>query len=205
MREIIYFSNKARTSGNFDTSKLMDAGRMDIAIHVLINTFFLSHKIRQNTKLHLIFNGPPNPPMHFELFPGHVIPETGGQAGKDQPDISKKDVANLIKKMLYKYKKDKKTEVWPGYEIEKKSLFKVIGELEKQKKQIYILDARGQDIRKIKFKDSPIFVLADQDGFPKKELKKLKTFGTPVSIGKPTYFASQVVTIVNNELDRQGV
>ena len=74
-----------------------------------------------------------------------------------------------------------------------------------RKKQIYILDAKGEDIRKIKFKDNPIFVLADQDGFPHKELKKLKSLGTAISVGKPTYFASQVVTIVNNELDRQKI
>ncbi len=205
MREIIYFSNKARTSGNFDTSELMGAGRMDIAIHVLINAFFLSHKLRQDTKLHLIFNGPPNPPMHLELFPGKVIPETGKQAGSDSPDISKKDVANLIKKMLYKCKKDGKNEVWTGYSIEKKSLFKVIDELIREEKQIYILDEKGEDIRKVKFADNPVFVLADQEGFPKKELRKLKSLGTSISVGKPVYFASQVVTIVQNELDRQGI
>ncbi|MEA3329357.1 MAG: tRNA (pseudouridine(54)-N(1))-methyltransferase TrmY [Nanoarchaeota archaeon] len=204
MRDFIYFSNKARTSGNFSTSDLMKAGRMDIAIHVLINAFFLSHKIRTDTKLHLIFNGPPSPPAHLELFPGNVIPETGKQAGKNQPDISKKDVANLIKKMLYKLHKEK-TEVWPGYTIEKKSLFKTIDQLIEEGKEIYILDAKGEDIRKIKLKNNSVFVLADQDGFPKKELKKLKTLGTPIRVGKQTYFASQVITIVNNEIDRQGI
>ena len=205
MREIIYFSNKARTSGNFDTSELMGAGRMDIAIHVLINAFFLSHKLRQDTKLHLIFNGPPNPPMHLELFPGKVIPETGKQAGSDSPDISKKDVGSLIKKILYKYRQEEKNEVWTGYSIEKKSLFKVIDELIREEKQIYILDEKGEDIRKVKFADNPVFVLADQEGFPKKELRKLKSLGTSISVGKPVYFASQVVTIVQNELDRQGI
>jgi len=203
MRQFLYFSNKARTSGNFDTRDLMSAGRMDIAIHVFINVFFLSHKMRQDTKLHLIFNGPPDPPKHLELFPGKAIPETGAESGKNQPDISKKDVANLIKKMLYKYKRDKK--VWNGYNIEKKSLFKVIDELEKKGNEIYVLDAKGDDIRNIKIKQNPVFVLGDHESFNKKELKKLKSTGTLVSVGKPTYFASQVVTIINNEMDRQGI
>src|SRR3989338_5621128 len=140
MREFIYFSNSARTSGNFSTEKLMDAGRMDIAIHVLINAFFLSHKLREDTKIHLIFNGPPNPPQHLELFPGKSIPETGKSAGDDKPDISKRDIRN------------------------------------------------------IKFDENPVFILADHHGFNKKELKKLLSYGTPVSVGKQTYFASQVVT-----------
>jgi tRNA (pseudouridine54-N1)-methyltransferase len=203
MREFIYFSNRARTTGTFQTDNLMKAGRMDIAIHVLINALFLSHKLRQDTKVHFLFNGPSDPPKHLEIFPGKYIPESGREKG--QPDISKKDVANLIKKMLFKYKKGEKTSVWEGYDIEKKSFFKVIAELESEGKEIFILDDRGEDIRNIKFPDNPIFVLADQNGFPKKELKKLKSFGRKVSVGKQTYFASQVVTIVNNELDRQGI
>lgn len=198
MREFIYFSNKAKTTGNFDTSKLMEAGRMDIAIHVLINAFFLSHKVRENTKLHLIFNGPPNPPAHLELFPN-------GQMTSGNITLSKKNVAGLIKKLLYKLNKNKKIEVEPGYEIEKKSLFKVIDELEKQDKEIYVLDSKGEDIRDIKFNKNSVFILADQDGFPKKELRKLKSLTKPISVGKNTYFASQVITIVNNELDRQGI
>jgi tRNA (pseudouridine54-N1)-methyltransferase len=195
MREFIYFSNKAKTSGKFDSSKLMDAGRMDIAIHVFINTFFLSHKVRENTKLHLVFNGPPNPPQHLEIFPD-------GNKSSGAITLSKKNVAGLIKKLLYKANKTKKIEIEPGYTIEKKSLFKTIADIPNE---LYILDAKGEDIRNIKFQDNPIFILADQDGFPKKELKKLKSLGTAVSVGKQTYFASQVVTIVNNELDRQGI
>ncbi len=203
MREFIYFSNKARTTGNFSTKELMKAGRIDIAIHVLINAFFLSHKIRTDTKLHLIFNGPPNPPAHLELFPGLSLPETGRSSGSNSPDISKKDVGNLLKKMLYKLNNKKKTKVWEGYSIEKKSLFKIIDELIQEGKEIFILDAKGEDIRKTKIPEKSVFVLADQSGFPKKELKKLKSLGTPISIGKATYFASQVTTIVQNEIDRQ--
>jgi len=198
MREFIYFSNNARTSGKFDASKLMEAGRLDIAIHVFINVFFLSHKIRDNTKLHLIFNGPPNPPQHLELFPD-------GRKTSGSIILSKKNVAGLIKKMLYKSRNDSKVEIEPGYTIEKKSLFKVIEELEEEGKEIYILDAKGKDVREIDFQDNSVLILADQDGFNKKELKKLKSLGQSVSVGKQTYFASQVITIVNNELDRQGI
>jgi len=198
MREFIYYSNKARTSGNFSTTNLMEAGRMDIAIHVLINAFFLSHKVREKTKVHLIFNGPPNPPQHLELFPDGKI--TSGSI-----TISKKDVANLIKKMLYKGKGEKRVIVEEGYEIEKKSVFNVINDLIDEGKKIYILDQKGEDIRKTKFEDNCVFIIGDNDGFPRKELKKLKTLGKPISVGKNVYFASQVVTIINHELDIQGI
>lgn len=198
MREFIYFSNKAVTSGKYISNNLMQAGRMDIAIHVLINSLFLSHKIRENTKVHLIFNGPPNPPQHLIIFPDGKI-----SSGKIQ--LSKKDVANLIKKLLYKSNPNKLTKVEEGYEVEKKSIFKVIDEMVEDNKEIYILDQNGEDIRDVSFNKNktPVFIIGDHDGFHKKDLKKLRSIGIPVSVGKNTYFASQVVTIINNELDRQ--
>ncbi|KKL73216.1 hypothetical protein LCGC14_2077110 [marine sediment metagenome] len=127
MRNFVYFSSEARTSGNFNVSELMKAGRMDIVMHVIINSFFLSHSLRDDVKLHLIFYGAPDPPKHIEI---QVKPET---------KLSKKDVPNLIKKILYKYREGKKTEVLPGCSIEKKSFLKVIGELAKENKKIFTL------------------------------------------------------------------
>lgn len=205
MREFVYFSQSARTSGNFDVNNLMNAGRMDIAIHVLISAFFLSHDVREDVKLHLIFYGQPDPPKHIELVvrKNQGIPETGKKV--ESLDISKKDVAGLIKKILYKYKQGKKTEIFDGCFIEKKSFFSLIEELQKQGKEIFLLDKKGEDIRKAKIKENSVFVLGDHQGLPKKELKRLKSIANLVSVGNKMYFASHVVTIVNNELDRRGV
>ncbi|MBU2616633.1 MAG: hypothetical protein KKB79_01470, partial [Nanoarchaeota archaeon] len=75
MRNFVYFSNSAATSGKALSGgnvNLMKAGRMDIVIHVIINAFFISHDIRDDLKLHLIFNGPPDPPRHIEI---NITPE----------------------------------------------------------------------------------------------------------------------------------
>jgi len=195
----------------------MEAGRMDIACHVLINAFFLSHRIREDAKLHMIFYGMPDPPKHLEFFPSKKLGDTENQIdtkkisdfrGAQKPkviDISKRDVAGLIKKMLYKYKPGIKNEVAPGYWIEKKSLFAVIEELKEQGKAVYVLDEKGKDIRDIKISEDCVFLLGDHEGLPAKELKRLKKICVPVSVGNKVYFASQVVTIVSNELDRRGI
>lgn len=188
----MYFSSTARTSGNFPVDKLMDAGRMDIAMHVVINTFFLSHSLRDDTVLHLVFYGAPDPPKHIEI---QVNQETG---------LSKKDVAGLIKKILYKYRPGKKTEAVPGCFIEKKSFLDVINELADKGKEIFIMDEGGDSIRKTKISENGVFVIGDQEGFPKKELKRLKKRFKLVSVGPKVYFASQVVTILNNEMDLRG-
>lgn len=198
MREFIYFSGKARTSGNF--SDLMEAGRMDIACHAVINAFFLSKKMRDDVKLHLVFYGQPDPPKHLEMFPGKQA-----EGVKEQLDISKKDIAGLIKKMLYKYKLGKKIEVWNGFFIEKKSLIKLVEELKEKGKNIYLLEQKGENIEEIKIEENPVFILGDNEGIPQKELKRLREMCELVSLGEKVYFASQVVTIVNHELDKREI
>ncbi len=194
MRQFVYFSKSAVTSGNaLSEGNLMKAGRMDIAIHTIIAGFFLSHDLRKDTKMHLIFYGMPDPPKHIEI---QVVPEL---------EISKKDVANVIRKILYKYKEGKKTEALPGCFVEKKSFLKVIEDLIEEGNEIFILDKKGMDIREAKIPENCVFVLGDHEGLPPKEFKRLKKMVNSVSVGPKMYFASQVVAVVNNELDRRGV
>jgi len=202
MRNFIYYSKKARTSGNFDLQNLMKAGRMDIACQIVIMSFFVSHHLREDVKLHLIFDGAPDPPKHLELSPG----ENFMADEEHRIDISKKDVGSLLKKMLYKYKKGEKREVSKGYFVEKKSLVKVAEELVAEGKQIFIMDKKGEDIRKIDKLDNAVFIIGDQDGIPKQEMKRLKNLDVKkVSIGSQMYFASQTMTIIQNELDRRNL
>lgn len=198
MREFIYYSRSAPTAGNMIKDDLMKAGRLDIAIHSIIASFFLSHSFREDVKMHLIFAGPPNPPRHLELKP-----VTEGETGVDKIYLNKSNVSQVIKKMLYKYKEGEKKEIFPGYWIEKKGFLDLANELHDSGRELYILDSKGEDIRKVDISKSPVFILGDHLGLPSKELKRLKSICRPVSIGKKTYFASQTIAIVNNELDRR--
>jgi tRNA (pseudouridine54-N1)-methyltransferase len=191
-REFIYYSQNAVTAGNMIKDDLMKAGRMDIAINVLISAFFLSHDIRKDVKLHLIFEGPPNPPVHILI-----------EYDKDL-QISKKDVAGLIKRILYKCpsEKGKVVKALPGCSVEKKSFEALVEELDKEGKNVFLLDKKGEDIRKIKFKGNEVFILGDQEGFPDSKRHLLKRIDK-ITVSPKMLFASQVLTIVHNELDRQ--
>lgn len=191
MREFLYFSSKAPTTGNFDDSKLKEAGRLDIVCHFVINSFFVSNAIRPEVRLHLVFYGRPDPPRHIIL----EINE------KNKEFFSKKDVAGLIQKMLYKYKKGQKTEVFDSCSIEKKSFLDVVDELKKEGKEIYLLDKEGQPLRDISFDKDAVFVLGDHEGIPKSEKKEIEKIAKKISLGKVMYFASQSLTILQNELD----
>jgi len=160
---------------------------------------FLSHKLRTDTKLHLVFAGQPDPVEHLELKP-----ETQGKTGVDKIYLNKKDISGLIKRMLYKYKPNTKTQVFPGYWIEKKALSELVKDLKAQGKQLFVLDSKGEDIRTAKIGKNPVFILGDHLGLQdKKALKRLKQTCKPISIGKKTYFTSQTVAIVHNEIDRR--
>ena len=198
MRELIYYSRTAPTAGNYIREDLQESGRIDIAIHTIISAFFLSHKIRTDMKLHLIFAGPPDPVKHIEMKP-----VTEGKTGIDKIYMGKKDVSSVLKKLLYKFKEGERKEVFPGFWIERKNFLEVVKELEKEGRNLYILDADGEDIREIEIEENPIFILGDHKGLPDKDFKRLKKMCKPVSIGKRTYFASQTISIVNNELDRR--
>ena len=197
MRHFVYFSSSAVTSGNAlsrnSEGDLRKAGRMDIAIHSFIQGVFLSHAIRENVVFHFIFYGQPDPPKHIEI------------QVRNETEISKKDVGNLLKKILYKYQENKKTEVLPGCFVEKKSFLKIIEELIEKGNEIFILDKKGEDIRKAKISKNCVFILGDQNGLPKKEFKRLKNYCKSISVGNLMYFASQTVAVVNNELDYRGI
>ena len=193
MRHFVYFSPSAATSGKALSGDLMKAGRMDIAIHSIIQGLFLSHDFRKDTIMHLVFYGMPDPPKHIEI------------QIKDDTYISKKNVAKIIQKILYKYKEGEKTEVFPGCFVEKKSFLNVIDDLMNKGSQIFILDKRGKNIRDIEIKDNAVFIVGDHEGLPRKELKRLKNIAVPVSIGNKMYFASQTIAVVNNELDIRNI
>ena len=189
IREFIYYSKSAVTSGNLIKDDLKKAGRMDIVCNVIISAFFISNEMREDVKFHLIFDGPPNAPRHLVL-----------ESNKEMP-ISKKNVAGMIKRMLYKSPDSEGLlEIFPGALIERKGFEKVVKELDIEGKDVLLLDGKGKDLRRMELKEA-VFIIGDHEGFPKDKGRFLKRIDK-VSVGPRVLFASQVITILHNELDR---
>jgi len=191
MREFIYYSKSAVTAGNMIGDNLMQAGRMDIVCNVIISAFFTSNAMREDVRFHLIFDGPPYAPRHLVL-----------ESNKEMP-ISKKNVAGLIKRMLYKAKDEEGLrEICPGCSIEKKSFEHLVKELDKGGKDVLLLDGKGVDVREADLDKQPVFIIGDHEGFPTNKKKFLKKIDK-IKVGPRILFASQVIIVLHNELDRQ--
>lgn len=194
MRHFIYYSGTGVTSGKaMSQGNLMQAGRMDIAIHSFIQAVYLSKGFREDVKFHFVLYGMPDPPKHIEI------------TVTEELELSKKDVAKILKKILYKFKEGQKTEVLPNCFVEKKPLLKVISDLMEEDIEVFILDKKGESLREIEIPKNCAFLIGDHAGLPRKESKRLKTMVEPVSVGPHMYFASQVVAVINNELDFRGI
>jgi len=171
MREFIYYSKSAVTAGNMIKDNLMQAGRMDIVCNVIISVFFVSNAMRDDVRLHMIFDGGPNAPRHLVMESNSEMP------------ISKKNVAGLIKRMLYKARDEEGLrEILPGCSIEKKGFEALVRELDSEG-NVLLLDGKGEDLRELELKENEIFIMGDHDGFPagmkkflKKSQKRLKRF-----------------------------
>jgi tRNA (pseudouridine54-N1)-methyltransferase len=191
MREFIYYSKSAVTAGNLIGDDLMKAGRMDIVCNMIISCFFVSNEMREDVCLHMIFDGPPHAPRHLVLKSNSEMP------------ISKKDVAGLIKRMLYKSPDTEGLkEIFPGCFIEKKGFETLVKELDAQGKNVFVLEKKGEDIRELDLKGNEVFILGDHDGFPKDKEKFLKRV-EGISVGPKVLFASQVLVLLHNEFDRK--
>ena len=191
MREFVYYSANAVTAGNLIKDDLKKVGRLDIVCNFIVSCFFVSNAMRDDVRVHLIFDGGPNNPRHLVL-----------ESNEDMP-ISKKNVAGLIKRMLYKARDEEGLrEIVPGCFIEKKGFEKLLRGLDAIVKNVLLLDGKGKDVRDVDLKDV-VFVIGDHEGLPAGMKKFLKSVDG-VSVGPKVLFASQVVTVLHNEMDRQA-
>ncbi len=183
------FFNEARSDPFWKDP--MKAGRMDIVSNVVIHSFFVSNAMRGNVKLHLILNGPRDPPKHIEIVSN---PET---------PFSKKDISELIRIALWKYEKRKRRiEALPGVFVDKESFEDV---LESEEGPMYLLDKRGKPIWEVEIEENPMFILGDHIGLPKDLVKfARKKVDDVISLGDITYFTSQCIIILHFLMDMMG-
>ena len=174
---IVIFQNPLPDKINL--KDLPGSGRLDMVGRIVNSAFWLSHDIRRNVKLHLIW---PNIYIRFE----------GNRMRKVSPD--ERNIAIFIKKAKenlrnYEY------EFHPGIFVGKKTLKEVLDSLNDK---IYLLTEDGKEI---KFSEGA-FILGDHKGFKNEDLKIIEKYNpTKISLGRKSYLTSHCIVIVNYLLD----
>lgn len=195
MREFVLYSNKGRTGPDFTLKDLPGSGgRMDLVARCVISALWLSRKMRKDSRIYISLNGPPNPTLALRF--------DGGELERVAPD--ERNVAIWIKKVLKRG--DMESREWrgvhDGVSLSSMGFKDIIGEM--RKKQIYLLHEGGKDVRDVELSDNPVFVLGDHMGLPENEKEFLERRETKkISLGPESYFSSQSITLVHNELDRR--
>jgi tRNA (pseudouridine54-N1)-methyltransferase len=82
----------------------------------------------------------------------------------------------------------------------------LIEELASEGTFFYILHEKGTDIARVKLKEDSVFVLGDHLGLPRNEEKFVERFEhEKISLGTTSYLASQCITVLHYELDKNKI
>jgi tRNA (pseudouridine54-N1)-methyltransferase len=180
LMEFILFSRKGRTNGNF--KNLREAGRLDVVHQCLLLAFFTSGALRRDVLFHIILGGPPRPPVHL-TFDGRKLRDVR---------TDERTWEDIFRKVL-------SGGTHPGVQYARESFQDVV----KTKRSIFVLEEKGEDVQNIDFGETPVFVLGDHVGLPKKDEKFALRYGTKISLGRKPYLAATCVDILNYILDRR--
>jgi tRNA (pseudouridine54-N1)-methyltransferase len=191
MRTFVLYARKARTDSKFRLDDLISAGRMDLVCRCITSALWLSHNVREDTRIFVVLNGPTKPPV--------TICFQGSKLSKVYVDETTN--AKWIKKLLsMKFGKE-----WlevDATKISRKSFQEVLSELNGK---IYVLHEKGEFIDNVKIEKNPVIVLGDQIGLPDKEESFALRNGEKISLGKNVYLASSCISIINWICDKNGI
>ncbi len=194
MREFLLYSRNGVTSPDFNLKDLPGSGgRMDLICRSIISALWLSNDMREDTKIKICLNGPPDPPLSICF--------DGSNLKKLSPD--ERSIAIWLKKCL-KYK-DLANDFWmethDGIFISKQDFYGLLDEIRNY--GLYLLHREGEDIKEVKIEEDSAFILGDNIGLPNDILERCRERGEKkISVGPKEYFTSQSITLVHNEIDR---
>jgi tRNA (pseudouridine54-N1)-methyltransferase len=178
MREFVVYSRTGKTSSNFRT--LREGGRLDLVYQCILMALFRSHGIRKDVVFHGILNGAPKPPLEL------VVDGATLRNVRTDEDTWEGIIHNVLSGGSH-----------PGVYVKKNSLQQLI----KDKKDVFVLEESGDDIKTVDLGFNPVFVLGDHVGLPRNEEKFVLRYAKKVSLGKTAYLAASCVSIINYILD----
>ena len=199
MREFILRARKGPTTPDFSLDRLDRHGRLEVVAHCVSNALFYSGQIRPDVTLHIVLDGPADPPKTVRI-------ESNGLG--DLGGFDDRAICAVLQDALGAgrgLELGEEASAAPGICVSKMG-FEHLVQGAAERSDVYYLQRRADDIRSVSFSDPSTFVFTDHLSMPKKTDRYLQRLGArPISVGPKMLFASQCVVLAHNELDRQGL
>ncbi len=188
MRHFVIVSHTGAADGSWSLDDLCGAaGRVDVLCRALNSAFFLSHGIRDDVVVDLVFTDPQRP----------TTVRFTGAANRLNPD--ERSLASRIQKALRARGED------PWFDPSETGIdvapFGLDG-LALDPARLVLLDPEGEPLESADLPEDPVFLLSDHQPFTKEEYAALAA-ATRVSLGPHWYHGNHVVSCVHWVLDRR--
>ncbi|HFQ5047338.1 TPA: tRNA (pseudouridine(54)-N(1))-methyltransferase TrmY [Vibrio vulnificus] len=197
MRTFVLRARAAPTNSRALLEGVGNEAHTEILAHTLMNTMFVAQSHRQDVVVHLVLESTKDFSRTITIHSNEVS-NVGG--------FHEANLLNIVVRALDASTgmgKEELRNVEPGVTVRTISFERLAQQLAEDH-QLYMLEKKGEFVRDIKFAANPCFLLTDHIPMPKKTFNSLKRLGTQnISLGPKMLFASQCVTLIQNELDLQ--
>ncbi|HAS6061000.1 TPA: tRNA (pseudouridine(54)-N(1))-methyltransferase TrmY [Vibrio vulnificus] len=197
MRTFVLRARAAPTNSRALLEGVGNEAHTEILAHTLMNTMFVAQSHRQDIVVHLVLESTKDFSRTITIHSNEVS-NVGG--------FHEANLLNIVVRALDASTgmgKEELRNVEPGVTVRTISFERLVQQLAEDH-QLYMLEKKGEFVRDIKFAANPCFLLTDHIPMPKKTFNSLKRLGTQnISLGPKMLFASQCVTLIQNELDLQ--
>ncbi|EGR0058801.1 tRNA (pseudouridine(54)-N(1))-methyltransferase TrmY [Vibrio vulnificus] len=197
MRTFVLRARAAPTNSRALLEGVGNEAHTEILAHTLMNTMFVAQSHRQDVVIHLVLESTKDFSRTITILSNEVS-NVGG--------FHEANLLNIVVRALDASTgmgKEELRNVEPGVTVRTISFERLVQQLAEDH-QLYMLEKKGEFVRDIKFAANPCFLLTDHIPMPKKTFNSLKRLGTQnISLGPKMLFASQCVTLIQNELDLQ--
>ncbi|ELV8716798.1 tRNA (pseudouridine(54)-N(1))-methyltransferase TrmY [Vibrio vulnificus] len=197
MRTFVLRARAAPTNSRALLEGVGNEAHTEILAHTMMNTMFVAQSHRQDVVVHLVLESTKDFSRTITIH-SNEISNVGG--------FHEANLLNIVVRALDASTgmgKEELRNVEPGVTVRTISFERLVQQLAEDH-QLYMLEKKGEFVRDIKFAANPCFLLTDHIPMPKKTFNSLKRLGTQnISLGPKMLFASQCVTLIQNELDLQ--
>lgn len=195
MRRFLFLSHTAPPDGAWGLDDLPgQAGRVDVLCRNVQAAFHVSHGLRDDVEVFLVFAADPARPTAIRLVGAHI----------QHLNPDERSTAARIQQALRARPEDPWwEEVQPGLHVAPFSLGQVLDDLESGGIPV-LLDPDGAPVEDAELPGEALFLLSDHVPFTAEEYRLLDDRGTRrVSLGDAWYHGNHAVAVVQWVLDRR--